>query len=110
MISGDYHSGPVSTIKFVGVIGLMLFLPLLFMVARYGYLLIIECQGTPFQFLSLWIGISVMIMPFGFIFIFGDFRQDIISVLINVGMMKMVYASLRDYKISQIEKHQLCTS
>jgi len=42
MINGDFHSGPVSSIRFVGIIGLLLFLVLMFMTSRYAYFLILK--------------------------------------------------------------------
>jgi hypothetical protein len=97
LLDGDFHSGPVSTIRFVGYVGLALFLPLIFLVAGSGYRLIKGCIGTPFQFCSFFIGIPIVIIPFWFIFIFGDYRSDIINVLYSMGIIKMLSASFKKY-------------
>ena len=98
MINGDFHSGPVSSIRFVGYVGLALFLPLIFIMAKAGFQLIMKARGTPFQFCAFYLGIPILTYPFFFIFLFGDYRGDLIAVLFNVGMMKMLSASLSDYK------------
>ena len=98
MINGDFHSGPVSTIRFVGYVGLALFIPLIFIMARNGLRLIKKARGTPFQFLALYIGIPIIVFPFWFILVFGDYRSDLVAVLFNTGMMKMLSDSLEKYK------------
>lgn len=96
LLDGDYHSGPVGAIRFVGVVGLMLFIPLLIMQAFYSYRVINAARGTPYEFLSMYLGIPSMIFPIGFIFLFGDYRTDFVMVLFNVGMMKMILFSIED--------------
>lgn len=99
MIDGDVHSGPVSSIRFVGYIGLVLFLPLLFMQAAYSYRVINASRGTPYEMLSLYLGIPSMTLPLIFIFVFGDFRTDFVIILFNVGMMKMIRSSVEGWKV-----------
>lgn len=96
LIDGDFHSGPVGTIRFVGYVGLALFLPLLIMQAFYSYRVINAARGTPYELLAMYLGIPSMILPFVFIFLFGDFRIDFVTVLFNVGMMKMIRFSIKD--------------
>ena len=98
MIAGEFHSGPVSSIRFVGAVGLCLFLPLLIVIAAYAYKLIRLTQGTPFQLCSLYFGIPVIVYPLFFLFIFGDFPYDFFSVLYEIGILKMLRGSLIDYQ------------
>jgi len=101
MIDGDFHSGPVGSIRFVGVVGLILFIPLLIMQGVYFYRLINEARGSPYELLSYYLGISAIILPIFFIFIVGDYRKDLVNILFNVGMIKMIGLSLRDWNASQ---------
>jgi hypothetical protein len=100
MIDGDFHSGPVTSIRFVGLFGLLLFMPLLIALAIYAYKTIILCVSTPYQICAYFIGIPCIILPFFFVFIFGDFRADLIAVLFDIAMLKMIRASLNTYKIT----------
>lgn len=97
MLSGDFHSGPLSAVRFVGVVGLALFLPLLVMIAFYAYRFIQRAEGTPFYMCTLFICIPILMVPFSFIFIIGDYRSDLVGVLFDVGMIKMLSASLDNY-------------
>jgi hypothetical protein len=98
LLDGDYHSGPVGSIKFVGVVGLTLFLPLLYFMCKMALDTIGRARGGGFEFCTYFYCIPIMAMPIIFIFVFGDYRGDLVLVLFNVGMMKMIRRSLLNYK------------
>jgi len=98
MINGDFHSGPLTTVRFVGVVGLLLFIPLIFMTSWYAFTMIRKTLGTPFQFCMLFVAIPQLSNPLFFIFIFGDYRTELINQLFTIGLLKMIDASLKDYK------------
>jgi hypothetical protein len=99
MVSGQFHSGPVSSIRFVGYVGLIFFLILLIILAKYSYRMIIGSRGSAFQFVSLFIGIPILIYPIFFLFVFGAYEMDIINCLFYTGMVKMLWSSIDHYKI-----------
>lgn len=94
MVSGQFHSGPVSSIRFVGYVGLVLFLVLLLLLAREAFRVIEQSRGTPYRFLAMFIGIPVMIYPIFFLFVFGAYEMDIINALFYAGMLKMLKLTL----------------
>jgi hypothetical protein len=100
LLDGDFHSGPVSSIRFVGYVGLALFLVLLMQSISSGTNLIRKARGSPFEKISFFIGIPIIIYPIFFIFVFGDYRTGIVDVLYFVGMMKLLTFSLQDYQAS----------
>jgi hypothetical protein len=100
MVSGQFHSGPVSSIRFVGYVGLVFFLILLFILAKRAYQMIVDSRGTPYQFVTLFIGIPILIYPIFFLFVFGAYENDIISILFYAGMVKMITSSIKNKKIT----------
>lgn len=98
MINGDFHSGPVSAIRFVGLVGLILFLSLIFYSAKYAFQTIILARKTPYEMCVYFYAIPMMIMPFFYIFVFGDFRSDLIGTLFSVGIIKALRRSVFRYK------------
>jgi drug/metabolite transporter (DMT)-like permease len=98
MVSGQFHSGPVSSIRFVGYVGLGVFLILLIVLAKSAYQVIEKSRGTPYQFLTLFIGIPIMIYPFFFLFVFGAYEHDIINSFFYAGMLKLMNTSLNNYR------------
>ena len=102
LLDGDYHSGPVSSIRCVGGVGLVFFLILNFATVVYAYRMIRFSEGTPFQICCYFIGIPLILSPFLFLFIFGDFKSDLPTLLYSVGLIKMINLSLIDYRNSQL--------
>lgn len=98
LLDGDYHSGPVGAIRFVGAVGLALMLPLLYLSITYALRLIRRAEGSPYQFCVLFFALPVILFPFTFLFIFGDYRKGMIELLFNIGVLKMLNYSLRDYQ------------
>ena len=97
LITGGYHSGPVSTIRFVGVIGLFFFMMLLFANAKYAWKIIRESAKTPYFPLALFVCIPAIISPIIFIFVYGAFGDDLIQSILNLGMMNLANRSLSAY-------------
>ena len=98
MISGGVHSGPISTIRYVGYVGLAIFLVLLVLLSVRAARLIRRAQGTPFFPLALSFGMGTVLMPFSFIFIFGAFESDLPAVILTVGFQRLLENSLEAYE------------
>ncbi len=101
MISGQVHSGPVSSIKFVGYIGLAMILTILIGMAITAWKLVWRAKRTPYFILALFIGIPAMIEPFYFTFIFGGFENALPESLLTLGMLRMLRNSLDDFAAPQ---------
>jgi hypothetical protein len=102
LLDGDFHSGPVSSIRFVGYVGLSLFIILLVKSAYCATSLIRQATRTPFERISFFMAIQIIIYPFFFIFIFGDYRTAIVDTLYFLGMLKLLKYSLNDYEANSV--------
>ena len=71
MITGTLHSGPLSTVKFIGVVGFILYLSLLVYMAVSGWRLCRRAYGTKAFSLALFVGIPIIYEPIHFVAIFG---------------------------------------
>jgi hypothetical protein len=60
LINGDFHSGPLPAVKYVGYLGLTLLIPLIVMFAAMGRRLINSALGTPFELCRIFYGIQVI--------------------------------------------------
>lgn len=92
--NGDYHSGPVSTIRVIGYIGLIFFLLAQIRLAVHAHRQIIRCRGTEWLPLALFIGIPMVWGPLFFALIFGDFKTNAATFLLSVGMMRLLENNL----------------
>jgi len=109
MITGDYHSGPVSAIRFVGYVGLFLFTALLIANARYAWKIIESAKKTDFFPLALFSGIPAIIHPIFFWLIFGGYGGDFVQAIFTLGMLNLMDRSIKKEKeiaaVDQTEKN-----
>jgi hypothetical protein len=97
MISGGVHSGPVSTIRYVGYVGLLLHLIILSLLARKAWQLCIRSRGGPFEVIVFLIGIPVVLEPVLFALIFGAYETSAPATFFVLGSLKFVENTLDDY-------------
>jgi len=102
MITGDYHSGPVSAVRFVGYIGLMLFTALLIANAKYAWKIINSARKTAFFPLALFSGIVAIYHPICFWLIFGGYSGDFTQAIFTLGMLNLIDRSIKKEKAIKI--------
>ncbi len=90
LIVGAYHSGPLSAIRYVGVVGLILFLILLIYTARRAYRLTMRCWNTKFFKPVAFVTLQAVLYPFIFVFVFGAFENDLSRALFTCGMIRLL--------------------
>jgi hypothetical protein len=101
LISGTVHSGPISTIRFVGYVGLFIFIGFLLACAREAWRICRACQGTPYFPLALLIGVPVIYKPLAYVVIFGAYESDLPRALVVAGLLKMLRTSIREYRATE---------
>jgi hypothetical protein len=98
MLSGNYHSGPVSAIRYVGAVGLILYYIFIIALAVHAARLIRSCRETPFFVPALFFCLPVFFHPFFYTFIFGGYQGAIVESVFALGCMKMLERSLAAYR------------
>ncbi len=89
MITGSFHSGPLSTIKYIGVVGLALYYPLMCYMAVLAWRLCIRARRTKASTLALFVGIPIIYEPFNFVVIFGGLDSNYPQLLFWAGLLNM---------------------
>lgn len=90
MITGSFHSGPLSTIKYIGVVGLSLYFPLMCYMAVLAWRLCCRAYGSKAFPLSLFVGIPIIYEPFNFVVIFGALDSNYSQLLFWAGLLNML--------------------
>ncbi len=103
MVVGVFHSGPISAIRYVGWVGLALYLTLLFAVAGYAWRLIKAAASTPFFPLALFIGLPALFEPIRYIFIYGAFDTGFPETIFVCGMLRLLSKGLAQWREAQPE-------
>jgi|694.fasta_scaffold61537_3 hypothetical protein len=94
MASNNYHSGPVTTIRTIGYVGLAILLLAQIRLAVHAHRLIKQARKTNWFPLTLFIGIPIIWSPVFFVFIFGDFGPAIASLLFGTAMVRLLENNL----------------
>jgi hypothetical protein len=97
LINGIVHSGPVSTIRYVGYVGLAIFMVFLLVCVREAWLICRACRGTPYFSMALLICAPIIYKPVGFVVIHGSYDYDLPRALVVAGLLKMLRTSIREH-------------
>ena len=89
MITGSFHSGPLSAIKYIGVVGLALYYPLMCYMAWVAWRTCIRARETKAFNLALFVGIPIIYEPFNFVVIFGGLDGNYSQLLFWAGLLNM---------------------
>jgi hypothetical protein len=98
MITGSFHSGPLSTIKYIGVVGLALYYPLMCYMGVLAWRLCKRARGTRAFTLALFVGIPIIYEPFNFVIIFGGLDSNYSQLLFWAGLLNMTQRYLNSVK------------
>lgn len=96
LITGDLHSGPLSTIKYVGVLGLVVFSLLIMTIAVKIYKLWNLAIQSRSQLMIGFYALPLIYFPIVYMFIFGSFRVDLPRVFVGAGLLVLLTNALRD--------------
>jgi hypothetical protein len=89
MIMGSFHSGPLSTIKYIGGVGLAIYYPLMCYMAILAWKLCVRARGTQAFTLALFVGIPIIYEPFNFVIVFGGLDSNYSQLLFWAGLLNM---------------------
>lgn len=90
LITGAFHSGPLSTIKYIGVVGLSLYYPMMCYMAFLAWQLCRRAYGTKAFPLALFVGIPVIYEPFNFVVVFGALDSGYPQLLFWAGLLNLM--------------------
>ena len=90
LITGDLHSGPISTIKHIGYFGLFFVIIFSIAVGVGYYRLCIRNREKPMWIVFMYFGIPAIWFPVSYIFLYGDFKSQFPFLLVSAGMLKLL--------------------
>lgn len=90
MITGTFHSGPLSTIKYIGIVGFALYYPLMCYLAILAWRTCRRAYGTSAFTLALFIGIPIIYEPFNFVVVFGGLDSNYSQMLFWAGLLNLL--------------------
>jgi hypothetical protein len=108
LVTGDLHSGPISTIKHIGYFGLFFVAIFSIAVAVGYYRLCMRNREKPMWIVFMFFGIPGIMFPISYIFLYGDFKSQFPFLLVSAGMLKLLQkAELLQNKQLEYEKEAM---
>jgi hypothetical protein len=95
LVSGAFHNGPLSTIRFAGIIGLILYYALMIYMVVFAARLVNQCKGSPFFFLAVFLSVPIIYGLFSYTFIFGAYDGALQGALFLCAMLRCTSESHR---------------
>jgi hypothetical protein len=89
-VTGVYHNGPLSTIRYVGIIGLILLYFLSITAAIYSYKTVQRCRGTPLFPAAVFVAIQLIWGPIHYVFVFGSYFNYLPDLIIQLGILRLL--------------------
>jgi len=109
MISGGFHSGPISSMRYVGILGFFIYLALSIAMAIVFYRSSKQAIKSPFAVPFLFFGLYWIIHPMYFVFIFGQYDTYTPNLIVAAGVLKMLLNSFREYQEQEEEAKEHAT-
>jgi hypothetical protein len=94
LINGDYHSGPVQTIRVCGYFGLVVLLIGMYRVLVHAHRQIKRCRNTEWFSVAIFIVSIYIWLPLGWVFIFGSFSGGADALLMGAALVRMLEKNL----------------
>lgn len=90
MLAGDFHSGPVTTIKVIGYVGLLVLIMAMCIMSYRAHKLIIFAREKPFFREVMFFCLPMVTSPIIYLFIFGSFKTSIPIWFIQLGFLRLL--------------------
>ena len=90
-LTGSYHNGPLTTIRYAGILELVLFYAYMIAAAIYSVTCVDRCRGTPLFPVAVFLAIQLLWTPVHFTFVFGDFSDQISQHIFLVGLLLLLW-------------------
>ncbi len=90
-LSGAFHNGPLTTIHYAGVVGLVLFYSLMIAAAIQSVKCVQRCRGTPLLPVAIFLAIQLVWIPIHYTFAFGAFNVQLPEHIFLIGLLLLVW-------------------
>ena len=90
LVMGSYHNGPLTAIRAVGIIGLVMLYVLMIGGAAYAVECVKRCRGTILQPAAIFIAIQLVWTPIHYTFVFGDYGSQIPQQIFLLALVRLL--------------------
>ena len=95
LVSGAFHNGPLSAIRYAGVVGLVLYYTLMFTMLGFAFKLVKRTKGSPYFYLAVFLALPITYGMFSYTFIYGAYDSELQAALFSCAMLRCTSESHR---------------
>jgi hypothetical protein len=88
--TGGFHNGPLTSIRFVGIVGMVCFYVYMIAAAVSAVQCMHRCRGTPLQVVAVFLAIQLVWEPFHFTLVFGAYESQVPQTIFLVAILQLV--------------------
>jgi hypothetical protein len=89
-ITGGFHNGPLTTIRFAGIIGLVLIYTYSISAAIYAVKCVRLCRGTSLEPAAVFLAMQLIWFPVDFTFVFGAYDLELPNQIFLVALLMLL--------------------
>ena len=90
-VTGSLHNGLMTTIRYAGLVGLVVFYSLMIATAAYAVKLVARCRGTPLFPAAVFLAVDVCWRPVHFTFFFGGYNTALPEQVFLAGLLTVLW-------------------
>ena len=95
LISGAFHNGPLSAIRYAGIVGLFLYYLLMFTMLRFAFALVERTKDSPYFYLAVFLALPITYGLISYTFIYGAYDDVLQGALFLCAMLRCTSESHR---------------
>ena len=107
VLTGSLHSGPLTTIRFVGIFGLAFLYLLSISAAFYSYRCVNQCRGTIFFPVAVYLAIQLIWGPIHYTLVFGAYEVYLPDLLFQVACLRLLFRMSDELKQNAVTKAKI---
>ena len=97
-LTGGFHNGPLTSIRYAGVVGMVLFYLYMIAAAVYSVKCVRLCRGTPLQTLAIFVAIQLVWEPFHYTLVFGGYDSQVAETVFQVSLLMLAMRTVIKWK------------
>jgi hypothetical protein len=107
LLTGAFHSGPLTAIRYVGICGLALLYLLSISAAFYSYRCVNECRGTALFPVAIFFAIQLIWGPIHYALLFGAYDVYLPELIFQVACLRLLFRVSDEIKRNAVAKTRL---
>jgi O-antigen ligase/polysaccharide polymerase Wzy-like membrane protein len=104
VLTGSFHSGPLTAIRYVGICGLAMLYLLSISAAFYSYRCVKECRGTILLPVAIYFAIQLIWGPIHYTFVFGAYEIYLPELIFQVACVRLLFRLSDELKQNAVVK------